>query len=167
MPLSLHNKKEIVSKIHHIANIALSIVIADSRGVTTNNITELRKLSRNIGVTISIVRNTLLNLAIQGTSFECLKNKFKGPTLVAYSLKHPGSGARLFKDFSKKNKNFKITGGVFEEKILSTLQVHHLADMPTYNEAIIIFISLIKEAAVGKLIRTVFAISNKKEKTLS
>jgi len=163
MPLSLQNKKEIVAKIHKIANIALSVVTADSRGVTANNITELRKLSRDIGVKIKIVRNTLLNLAIQGTSFECLKNKLNGPTLIAYSLEHEGSAARLFKNFAKKNKNFKITGGAFEKKSLSILQVNYLAEMPTYNEAITFFVTLIKEVAVGKLIRTLSAISNKKE----
>lgn len=162
MPLSLQNKKEIVAKINKIANMALSVIIADSRGITTNHITELRKLSRHIGVKISVVRNTLLNLAIQGTSFECLKNTLKGPSLIAYSFEHAGSAARLFRNFAKKNKNFKITSGVFEKQILSKLQVNQLADMPTYNEAIIIFISLIKELAAGKLIRTLSVISNKK-----
>jgi large subunit ribosomal protein L10 len=163
MPLNLQNKKEIVAKIHKITNVALSVITADSRGVTANNITELRKLSRNMGVKIKIVRNTLLNLAIQGTSFECLKNKLNGPTLIAYSLEHEGSAARLFKDFAKKNKNFKITGGAFEKKTLSVLQVNNLADMPTYNEAITFFVILIKEVAVGKLIRTLSAISYTKE----
>jgi large subunit ribosomal protein L10 len=163
MPLNLQNKKAIVAKINKIASTALSVIVADSRGVTSNNITTLRKLSRNTGVTINVVRNTLLNLAIQGTAFECLKNTFNGPTLIAYSLDHPGSAARLLKEFSKKNKNFKITSGAFEKKHLSLAQIDILADMPTYNEAISLFMSLIKEIAAGKLVRTLVAISIKKE----
>jgi len=163
MPLNLQNKKTIVAKINKIASTALSVVIADSRGVTSNNITTLRQLGRNAGVKINIVRNTLLNLAIQGTSFECLKNKFNGPTLIAYSFEHPGSAARLLKDFSKKHKNFKITGGAFEEKHLSAPQINILAEMPTYNEAISLFMFLIKEVSAGKLVRTLAAISRKKE----
>lgn len=163
MPLNLQNKKTIVDKINKIANTALSVVIADSRGVTSNNITTLRKLSREAGVTINVVRNTLLNLAIQGTAFECLKNKFNGPTLIACSFEHPGNAARLLKEFSKKHKNFKITGGAFEEKQLSISQINILAEMPTYSEAISRFMFLIKEVSAGKLVRTLAAISKKKE----
>ena len=163
MPLNLQNKKKIVSQINKIASTALSVVIADSRGVTSNNITKLRALSRDVGVKINIVRNTLLNLAVQGTSFECLKNTFNGPTLIAYSLEHPGSAARLLTTFSKNNINFKITGGAFEKKYLSISQINTLAEIPTYNEAISLFMSLIKEIAAGKLVRTLVAISKKKE----
>ncbi|HMI77010.1 MAG TPA: 50S ribosomal protein L10 [Buchnera sp. (in: enterobacteria)] len=163
MPLNLQNKKEIIAKINKIASTALSVIIADSRGVKSNNITRLRQLSREVGVKINIVRNTLLNLAVQGTDFECLKNTFNGPTLIAYSLEHPGSAARLLKEFSKKNTSFKITGGAFEKKHLSISQINILADIPTYNEAISLFMSLIKEVAAGKLVRTLAAISKKKE----
>ncbi|WP_343192200.1 50S ribosomal protein L10 [Buchnera aphidicola (Formosaphis micheliae)] len=161
MPLNLKNKQEIITKIKNIANSALSIVFASSQRVTGNDITELRRLSRSNGVHISIIRNTLLNLAIKDTSFQCIHNSLHGPNLIAFSLEHAGSAARLLKEFSKTHKNFKITGGIFEEKKLSIAQIYELADMPTHNEAIIIFLSVIKEIAIGKLIRTLSAISNK------
>jgi len=163
MPLNLHDKKEIVAKIHKTAKKAVSVIIANSLGVSSNNITKLRKFSRNIGVKINITRNTLLNLAIQNTDFECLKNKFNGPTLIAYSLEQPGGAARLLKEFSKKNKNFKIISGVFEKKILSIAQINMLAKIPTHNQAISFFIFLIKDVSIGKLVRTLMSRSKKKE----
>lgn len=51
--------------------------------------TELRKAGREAGVYMRVVRNTLLRRAVEGTPFECLKDAFVGPTLIAYSMEHP------------------------------------------------------------------------------
>ncbi|QCI16882.1 50S ribosomal protein L10 [Buchnera aphidicola (Aphis helianthi)] len=163
MALNLDKKKIIVSKIHQISNSALSAVIADSQGISVNKINQLRQSGRKLGVKMSIVRNTLLALAIKNTAFECLKEIVKGSTLIAYSTNHPGSGVRLFTEFEKKNKNFKITGAVFEGKLLSNLEINQLADMPTYEEAIAKLLLILKISAAGKLIYTLSAIKKKKE----
>ncbi|QCI21937.1 50S ribosomal protein L10 [Buchnera aphidicola] len=163
MPLNLDKKKTIVSKINEISKVALSAVIADSQGVSVNEINELRKSGRAMGVRMSIIQNTLLSLGIKNTIFECLKKKIKGSTFIAYSMEHPGSGARLFKDFSKKNAQFKITGAAFEGKLLSITEITKLADMPTYKEAIMKLLFILKMSVAGKLIYTLSAIKEKKE----
>lgn len=91
------------------------------------------------------------------------KKKIKGSTFIAYSMMHPGSGARLFQEFSKKNTNFKITGAAFEGKLLSTAEINKLANMPTYKEAIIKLILILKTSVAGKLIYILSAIKKKKE----
>ncbi|CAL4318150.1 50S ribosomal protein L10 [Buchnera aphidicola (Protaphis terricola)] len=163
MALNLNKKKTIVSKINQISNSAISAVIANYQGISVNKINELRKLGRKLGVKMSIVRNTLLSLAIKNTNFECLKKNIKGSTFIAYSTNHPGSGARLFTEFQKKNKKFKIIGAAFEGKLLSSLEINQLADMPTYEEAIVKFLLILKILAAGKLIYILSAIKKKKE----
>lgn len=163
MALNFDKKKTIVSKINQISNSALSAVIANSQGISVNQINQLRKSGRKLGVKMSIVRNTLLSLGIKNTTFECLKEIIKGSTFIAYSTHHPGSGVRLFKKFEKKNKQFKITGAVFEGKLLSNLEINQLADMPTYEEAIAKLLLTLKISAAGKLIYTLSAIKQKKE----
>ncbi|QCI23613.1 50S ribosomal protein L10 [Buchnera aphidicola (Macrosiphoniella sanborni)] len=163
MALNLDQKKIIVSKINKISNTALSVIIADSQNISVNKINQLRKSGRKIGVKMSIVQNTLLSLAIKNTNFECLQEKIKGSTFIGYSMTHPGSCARLFKEFSKKNKQFKITGAVFEGKLLSDLEINQLAEMPTYKEAIIKLLLTMKILIAGKLIYTLSAIKQKKE----
>ncbi len=69
--------------------------------------TELRKAGREAGVYMRVVRNTLLRRVVEGTQFECLKDTFVGPTLIAYSMEHPGAAARLFKEFAKANANLR------------------------------------------------------------
>ncbi|WP_343154287.1 50S ribosomal protein L10 [Buchnera aphidicola] len=163
MALNIDKKKTIVSKINQISKSALSAVIANSQGIPVNKINQLRKSGRKLGVKMSIVRNTLLSLAVKNTAFECLTSIIKGSTFIAYSTNHPGSGARLFQAFQKKNKPFKITGAVFEGKILSNLEINQLADMPTYEEAIAKLLLILKMSAAGKLIYTLSAIKKKKE----
>ena len=133
MALNLQDKQAIVAEVNEAAKGALSAVIADSRGVTVDKMTELRKAAREAGVTMRVVRNTLLRRAVEGTDFECLQDTFVGPTLIAFSNEHPGAAARLFKDFAKANDKFEIKGAAFEGKIQD---VEFLATLPTYEEAI-------------------------------
>ena len=44
--------------------------------------TKLRKAARENNVYLHVVRNTLLSRAVEGTEFECMKDQFKGPTLI-------------------------------------------------------------------------------------
>ena len=159
MALNLQDKQAIVAEVNEAAKGALSAVIADSRGVTVDKMTELRKAAREAGVTMRVVvRNTLLRRAVEGTDFECLQDTFVGPTLIAFSNEHPGAAARLFKDFAKANDKFEIKGAAFEGKIQD---VEFLATLPTYEEAIARLMGTMKEAAAGKLVRTFAALRDK------
>ena len=158
MALNLQDKQAIVAEVNEAAKGALSAVVADSRGVTVEEMTELRKNAREAGVTMRVVRNTLLRRAVEGTEFECLKDAFTGPTLIAFSNEHPGAAARLFTEFAKANKEFEIKGAAFEGK---TQDVEFLATLPTYEEAIARLMGTMKEAAAGKLARTLAALRDK------
>lgn len=136
MALNLQDKQAIVAEVSEVAKGALSAVVADSRGVTVDKMTELRKAGREAGVYMRVVRNTLLRRAVEGTPFECLKDAFVGPTLIAYSMEHPGAAARLFKEFAKANAKFEVKAAAFEGELIPASQIDRLATLPTYEEAI-------------------------------
>jgi large subunit ribosomal protein L10 len=160
MALNLEGKKAVVAEVQEAAKGALSAVVADARGVSVAAITALRKEARENGVWMRVVRNTLAKRAVEGTSFECLTDAFVGPTLIAFSNEHPGAGARLFKDFAKKNDKFELKTASFEGNVVA---VDVLASLPTYNEAIAKLMSAMKEASAGKLVRTIAAVRDAKE----
>lgn len=160
MALGLEDKKAIVAEVQEAAQGALSAVVADSRGVTVGAMTALRKEARENGVWMKVVRNTLLRRAVEGSPFECLTDTFKGPTLIAFSSEHPGAAARIFKKFAKEQSNFELQAAAFEGAAVS---VDLLASLPTYDEAIAQLMSVMKEAAAGKLVRTIAAIRDQKE----
>ena len=163
MALNLQDKQAIVAEVSEVAKGALSAVVADSRGVTVAKMTELRKACREAGVTVRVVRNTLLRRAVEGTSSECLKDVFVGPTLIAFSHEHPGAAARLFKEFAKANPAFEIKAAAFEGELIAAKDIDRLATLPTYEEAIARLMATMKEASAGKLVRTLAALRDQKE----
>ncbi|VFP78785.1 50S ribosomal protein L10 [Candidatus Erwinia haradaeae] len=167
MALNLQDKKTIVTEVHNIAKNALSAVTANTCGISVNKINELRKSGRKANVYIRVTRNTLLRRSIENTQFKCLNTTLTGPTLIAYSMEHPGTAARLFKEFAKTNVNFKIKDSAFENELISSDLIDRLANIPTYHEAIIRLVITIKEAAAGKLLRTFVALRNQKEANTS
>ncbi|KAA1461354.1 50S ribosomal protein L10, partial [Escherichia coli] len=131
--------------------------------VTVDKMTELRKAGREAGVYIRVVRNTLIRRAVEGTAYECLKEAFVGPTLIAFSNEHPGAAARLFKEFAKANPAFEIKAAAFEGEFIPAANIDRLATLPTYEEAIARLMSTMKEAVAGKLVRTLAALRELRE----
>lgn len=163
MALALEGKKAIVAEVSEVARDALSIVVADSRGVTVDKMTELRKQARENGVQVRVVRNTLARRALTGTPWECLNETFVGPSLLAFSLEHPGAAARLLKDFAKTEKNLEVKALAYEGELIPATDLDRLASLPTYDEAIARLMSVMKEASAGKLVRTLAALRDQKQ----
>ncbi|BAC24666.1 rplJ [Wigglesworthia glossinidia endosymbiont of Glossina brevipalpis] len=160
--LNRKNKENIISKINKITKSSLSILIVDPTGITSNQMNNLRKSSRKLNVNIKQVRNTLMRFAIVDTEFDCLEKYIKGSNLIAFSHSHPGSAARIFKNFTKENNKIKIKLAVFERKIITDSNIDYLANLPTHEESVINFINIIQEASIKKLIRILILINNNK-----
>ena len=153
MAIGLEDKKQIVSEVNQAANSALSAVLADYRGVTVSELTELRKTARENKVYLRVVRNSLLKRAVDDTDFECIKEVLVGPTILALSEEDPGSAARVLKDFAKGNAEFEIKALSIGGKLLAANQIDVLANLPTYDQAVSMLMSLML-APVTKLART-------------
>ena len=125
------------------------------------SLTKLRKEARENNVYLHVVRNTLLTRALEGTEFECIKDSCKGPTIIGLSLEHPGAAARIFKNFAKTCDAFKVKALAFEGKAYDSKDIDVLATLPTYEEAIAHLMATMKEAAAGKLVRTLAALGEK------
>ena len=153
MTLNLTGKQEIVSQVNQVAANAISAVVADYRGVSVAEMTELRKKARENQVYLRVVRNTLLRRAVSGTDYECLADVFVGPTIIAFASEDPGAPARLLKDFSKEHEDFEIKGLAINGQMLAANKIDVLASLPTLEEALT-KLALVTLAPVTKLVRT-------------
>ena len=142
MAIRLEDKKQIVSEVNEAATSALSAVLADYRGVTVGDLTELRKTARQNNVYLRVVRNTLLKKAVENTSFDCMKDALVGPTILAFSMEDPGAAARVLKDFAKGNDKFEIKALSIGGKLLGADQIDALASLPTYDQAVAMLMSV-------------------------
>lgn len=160
MAIRLEDKKAIVAEVGDTAANALSLVIANYLGVSSNDMTQLRAKARNDKVNLRVVRNTLAKRAVEGTPFECAKDALVGPTILAFSMEDPGAAARLLKDFAKGNDKFEIKALAVGGQLLGADQIDRLAKLPTREQALAMLLSVM-QAPVTKLARTLNEIPTK------
>lgn len=153
MALGLEDKKAIIAEVSETASNALSLVIADARGVTVTDMTELRAKARENKVVLRVVKNTLAKRAFKETEFECVEDALVGPSIFGFSMEDPGAAARLFKDFSKENDNFEVKALSVSGQMLDNSQIDVLASLPTLDQALSMLCNVML-APVTKLTRT-------------
>ncbi len=166
MAIGLEDKKAIVAEVNETATSALSLVIADARGVPVEGMTTLRQEARENQVTLRVVRNTLAKRALEGTEYECVNDTLVGPSLFGFSMEDPGAAARLFKDFAKENEEFEVKALAVSGQMLGAEQLDVLAKLPTRDQALSMLMSVM-QAPVTKLVQTMNEVPGKLVRTLA
>jgi large subunit ribosomal protein L10 len=171
--LSFAQKEAIVAEIAEIAKSAYAVVGAEYRGLSVEEMTDLRVQARHAGVYLRVVKNTLAKRAFQDTDFACMEEGLSGPLVFAFSREDPGAAARVAEAFAKGHDRFKVKLVSIGGKLLNPSELGTLAKMPTYDEAISQLMALIKapvqklaatiNEVPGKLVRTLAAIRDAKE----
>lgn len=136
MPLPIAQKERVVAEVSAAARDAISLVVADSRGIDVQAMTGLRRRAREQRVVVRVVKNTLAKRAIAGTDFECVGEALSGPSLLGFGMEEPAAPARLFKDFAKENDAFEVRALSFDGKLLGADKLDALAALPTRDEAL-------------------------------
>ena len=160
MALNLDDKKAIVAEVNETAAQALSLVIADARGVDVTDMNALRAKARAENVQLRVVRNTLAKRAFAETDYACVEEVLVGPSLFAFSMEDPGAAARLFKDFAKDNEEFEVKALSVSGQLLDKSQIDVLAKLPTRDQALGMLAS-VTLAPVTKLVRTLNEVPTK------
>src|SRR5574337_534902 len=105
-------------------------ILADPQGLTMSELTELRKLLRQQGIALQVVKNTLARLATTGTELQDLRPYLVGPTAIIYGKGDPSAPAKLVTTFSKRTPTFQIKAGFAEGTVLARQDAMALADLP-------------------------------------
>ena len=166
MALNFAQKQAVVAEVAEIASKAYSAVAAEYRGLTVEEMTELRAEARKAGVYLRVVKNTLARRAVEGTDFACMQDGLTGPLVLAFSKQDPGAAARVIKDFAKGHEKLEVRLVSIGGKMLAPEEITTLATMPTYDEAISQLMSVM-QAPVAKLARTLNEVPGKLVRTLA
>lgn len=126
----LENKKKIVSGLAEELKSAKTLVVANARGLTVAEDTEMRSALRKAGVTYKVVKNTLISRAAKEVELCGLDEIFKGPTAIAYSADDPVAPAKVMKEFADKFKKLEIKGGATEGRVAELSELKALASIP-------------------------------------
>lgn len=125
------DKVAMVQEIQERISQSQGAVLADYRGLTAGQMTELRKELRDAGVDFKVLKNTLTILAAQELDMEDLVPLLSGPTAIAFGNDDPVAPAKILSEFAKKSKVLEIKGGILEGKVLDESGVKALADLPS------------------------------------
>ncbi len=131
--MNREEKTELLSEMNELISAAESIVISHYRGLTVQEMGELRNKARELGCELRVTKNRITRLALKGTKFEGLDEFFKGPTVMAYSS-DPISSCKLCVEFAKANEKFVVVGGALSSGVLSMAEIERLATIPSMDE---------------------------------
>lgn len=165
MTLTLAAKKAVVEEVTAVASKAVSAVVADYRGLTVNQMTQLRSEARKARVYMRVVPNNLTRRAFEKTDFACLNDKLVGPLFLALSLEAPSDAARLLKDFAKTYEHLKVKALSVSGKVYGPEQIDAVANLPTRDEAIS-KLMFVMRAPIEKMVRTIVAPTSKLVRTV-
>ena len=148
------------------------VLVAQNKGMTVAEVSELRRRMRGAGATYKVAKNRLTVLALDGSKFDGIAPLLKGPTALAWS-KDPVAVAKTAVEFAKTNDKFVILGGALGTQTLALDGVKALAELPSLETLRAQLVGLIQtpatriagvlQAPAGQLARVFGAYAKKDE----
>lgn len=154
--MQLQAKESLVSEYKDGINNSSAAFLVAYKGCSCAELTGLRNELRTSGAHMSIVKNTLAKLAIDGTQAEGLAESFSGPTAVIWAPEDPVSPAKVLTDFVKEKEGFELKSALVDGQVVDSAQVEQLAKMPSKEELLAKLLSLLNAPAT-KLLQTINA----------
>jgi large subunit ribosomal protein L10 len=130
LSLNRSEKQAVIDEVTGLAAKAQTLVLAEYRGITVADMTKLRSQARGLGVTLSVLKNTLARRAMVGSQFEVISDQMTGPLIYGFSV-DAVAAAKVVSDFAKTNDKLVIRGGAFAGKTLDVNAVKQLASIPS------------------------------------
>lgn len=106
-------------------------VLTEYRGLTVQQLSELRKQLKTASAEYRVVKNRLARLALTGSPLDCLGPHLKGPTGLVLGRKDPVAVAKTLSVFARANPTLQIKLGYVQGKLLNPAELRALADLPS------------------------------------
>ncbi len=127
-------KQDAVKELQEIFGSSNTVVVTHYRGMSVDEITELRLKAREQGARVKVSKNSLAKIAANDGNFALISELFTGPTAIAYS-EDVVAAAKVTVDFAKDNEKLVILGGAVDGKELDEAGVKALAKTPSLDES--------------------------------
>lgn len=158
----VEQKQVIVNEIKQKLEKATSAVLVDSRGLTVEQDTRLRKTLREAGVDYKVYKNTMMRFAIKDTDFASLDPHLEGPSTLAICYEDPTVAAGILNKFKSEAKALEFKAGVIEGTYYDTNGMSMVADIPSKEVLLSKLLGSI-QAPIGSFARVIKAIAEQGE----
>ena len=139
-------KAESIETLKGVFEGAGAVVVTHYLGLTVAEMTDLRGRLRKEGATLKVVKNTLVQKALDGSVGEAGDALFVGPVAIAYAP-DPVSAAKVSTQYAKENEKFTVVGGLMGQTVLDQSGIKALATLPSLDELRARIVGLIQAPA--------------------
>ena len=160
MSLNKSEKQTVVADVSAQVARSQTLALAEYRGLTVEHLNVLRKLARDKGVYLHVLKNTLARRAVAGTPFEVASESMVGPLIYGFS-EDAVAAAKVIADFAKGNDKLIIKGGAYAGKALTADGVKSLASIPS-KEVLLAQLLGLMQSPISRIARVLAAIAEKR-----
>ena len=139
MAISKDKKNTLVADLTALLNDSKMVAYAKYEGLTVAELQELRKMAREAGVKIKVVKNRLVRVAMKEIAAykDTDTNGLTGQLLYALGTDEDFDAAKVLTKFAKAHAKMELIGGFKDDGAsLSKEEVTTLGNLPTKNELI-------------------------------
>ncbi len=143
-------KVEIVSEVVELLNNSSALYVADYKGVTVEQINNLRNEFRKEGVTYKVIKNTLMKRALDETGkYPQLGEYLVGMTGFAFASDNVVAPAKIMKKFNDDTQKFALKACYIDTAFYDGSKLKELASLPTKSEIIASILGSLNAPASG------------------
>lgn len=124
-------KRDQIDSIKEQIKNAKSFVILDYKGLTVAEDTAFRKELRENGVDYSVLKNTLVKIALNELGYTQFDESLNGPTAIAFSSTDAVAPAKFVVKNIKAFKKMKTKAGMVEGEVMDEKALNQIADIPS------------------------------------
>jgi large subunit ribosomal protein L10 len=166
------SKTKAIGELKESFSAAQDFIFTDYRGLTVEQITNLRKNLRARNVEYKVVKNNFARIAFEQLSAPDISSYFVGPTAVAIAPKDSSEVAKILFDFAKEVPTLKVKGALVGNTVYNAAQTEAYSKLPGRLELISMLMSVMNGPArnltaalndiPSRLVRTIKAVADKK-----
>ena len=134
--MNKNEKTQAISELEAAIGKARNAFLIDFKGVTVPQVTELRKQVRETGSKYLVVKNTLALIALKDSPMIGMKDRFSGPTAVAYNSTDAVKLAKALTRFAKDVPAMQFKGAMLDGQVVPAEQIQTIASLPSREELI-------------------------------
>jgi len=125
------DKEQVVAKLAERLRASETLILADYRGLSVNELDDVRTKLLEHGARFSVVKNTLTKRAAEDAGLGTLIELLDGPTAIAFvGDADMAAVAKTLNDTARRTKILEIKGGILQGAPMDASQVVELASLP-------------------------------------
>ncbi|MBT3704311.1 50S ribosomal protein L10 [Candidatus Peregrinibacteria bacterium] len=151
MPVTRQKKEEMLKELIDKFKRAESVVFAQNKGLTVNEVQELRGNLREKNADMKVAKKTLMKIAAKEAGYdqEIPSEFMDGAVGAVFSYDDIVSGAKEVYDYAKKHDALALLGGLLEGRIMSLEEANTLATIPSKEELLTKLVYVLKSPISG------------------